>query len=187
MRPGIFLVLGLLMVAACAPVPVTTTTVAPAVPSMTSVVTPTPIPTEAITLPPPGAQRMEGGCGGTTIYKGGTLPSWALVNAPTFLTYVVATPPTVIGYLFTDPMHAGDEIGNKILWYVAGSREDKPLVATAHPLSAAQPTASFTIPANSGPGEIYPSGPKAPSAGCWHFTLTWRGGAERAEVDLLFK
>src|SRR5919201_4948255 len=91
-RPGVFLVLSVLMAAACAPVPVTTT-LAQAVPSTTFVVTPAPIPTEAITIPPPGAQRMEGGCGGTTIYKGGTLPSWALVNAPTYLTYVVAMPP----------------------------------------------------------------------------------------------
>lgn len=96
-------------------------------------------------------------------------------------------PPTVIGYLFTDPLHAGADLNNKILWYVAGSREGQALVGIAHPLDAPQPTVSFTIPANSGPGEIYPSAPTAPSAGCWHFTVIWRSGAERSEVDLLFK
>jgi len=128
------------------------------------------------------------GCGQTPIYSGGQLPEWATVNAPS-LPYVVARPGgTILGYLFTRPLRAGnpENPSNKILWYVATPRRGQPLDAEGHPLGADQPTARFTQPANSFPGEIYPSGPTVPTPGCWRFTLTWLGGAQRAEVDLNF-
>jgi len=61
------------------------------------------------------------------------------------------------------------------------------LDATGQPLGATEPIATFSKVADSGPGEIYPSGVTVPSPGCWHVTLTWHGGDQRAEVDLLFK
>jgi hypothetical protein len=130
---------------------------------------------------------VAGGCGKTEIYKGGQLPAWANVNAPQTLEYVVATPGIAMGYIWTYPMLAGLNANTKILWYVGTPRAGTALVADGHPLGATQPIARFSKAADSGPGEIYPTGPTVPSAGCWHFTLTWQEGAQRAEVDLLFK
>jgi hypothetical protein len=143
--------------------------------------------TAPVTVPPPGSQTADGGCGATRVFKGGTLPGWATVNAPASLPYVVANPPIIIGYIFTEPLTAGSD-ANKILWYVWTPREG-PLTAIGHPLGLSSPTATFTKAADSGPGEIYPSGPTVPSPGCWQFSLTWNGGGtqNQAEVDLMFK
>jgi len=140
-----------------------------------------------VSSPPAGAQLVAEGCGQSPIYSGGQLPEWATVNAPS-LPYVVARPGTILGYLFTRPLRAGspENPSNKILWYVATPRNGQALDAEGRPLGADQPTARFTQTANSFPGEIYPSGPTVPTPGCWRFTLTWLGGAQRAEVDLSF-
>ncbi len=130
---------------------------------------------------------MDSGCGTTPIYEGGTLPEWAAVNAPSFLPYVITTPGTAMGYLFTYPLAAGLNANTKILWYVSTPRNGYALEAVGHPLGAESPTASFSKADDSGPGEIYPSGPTVPSAGCWHFTLTWQNGAQHADVDLVFE
>jgi hypothetical protein len=129
---------------------------------------------------------MDGSCGATATFKGGALPGWATINAPAGLPYVVAAPGIAVGYLFTYPLMAGSDASTKILWYVATPRDGFPLNAQGHPLGATTPTAQFSKPADSFPGEIYPSSPTVPSAGCWHFTLTWHGGDEHADVDLLF-
>lgn len=141
----------------------------------------------SVNVPPPGSQPAAGGCGATQAFEGGTLPSWATVNAPASLPYVVASPPITIGYIFGEPLTAGKD-ANKILWYVWTPREG-PLTAIGHPLGSVNPTAAFAKAADSGPGEIYPSGPTVPSPGCWRFTLTWKGGGtqNQAEVDLMFK
>lgn len=142
---------------------------------------------EIAKVPPAGSQRMDGECGTTDVYKGGTLPDWANVNAPKGLPYVVTTPGLAVGYIFSYPLRSGLDANTKVLWYVATPRGGQPLTAEGHPVGAAAPIARFTKAADSFPGEIYPSGPTVPSAGCWHFTLTWGGGDEHAEVDLLFQ
>jgi len=129
---------------------------------------------------------VDRGCGATRIYKGGSLPEWATINAPSFLPYVIATPGIAMGYLFTYPLAAGLNSNTKILWYVATPRGGYPLVAKGHPLGETSPQATFYKADDSGPGEIYPTGPTVPSAGCWHFTLKWRNGDRSAEVDLNF-
>jgi len=130
----------------------------------------------------PAAENVSGGCGQTPIRQG-AIPDWASVNAPKELPYVVATPDIAMGYLFSS-LTAGPT-DNKILWYVRLPRNGQPLTAEGHPLGASGPLVRFSQPANSGPGEIYPSGPSVPAAGCWHFTLTWDGNS--AQVDLFFK
>ena len=145
--------------------------------------TPTPA---AIKSPPPHSALTDPGCGTTPVYKGGALPDWASINAPSFLPYVVATPGVAVGYLFTYPLAAGLAANTKILWYVATPRDGYPLEAVGHPLGASSPTATFSKAADSFPGEIFPTAPTVPSAGCWHFTLAWHNGQQRAVVDLLF-
>jgi len=128
---------------------------------------------------------LAGGCGVTQIYQRGRLPDWASVNAPKLVPYIVAASGRAVGYLFSFPLRATPK-GNKILWYVGTSREGIPLDAAGHPINATGPIATFTKAADSGPGEIYPSGVIVPSPGCWHFTLVWHGGDQHADVDLLF-
>ena len=149
--------------------------------------TPTATPPTLAAVPPPGSERPVGGCGEADVYKGGKLPDWATVNSPQFLPYVVATPAIAVGYVFTYPLAAGVDANTKILWYVAVPRAGSALVAEGHPLGATQPIATFTKAADSFPGEIYPTGPKVPAAGCWHFTLAWQDGKQRTDVDLLFR
>jgi hypothetical protein len=151
--------------------------------------TPTPwaTPPVAIQVPPPGSEQVDAGCGATQTYKGGALPEWATINAPR-LNYVVARPGIAVGYLFSYPLATAPK-GNKILWYVATYRGGA-LVAEGHPLGSTSPEATFTSLDNSWPGEIYPSGPSVPSAGCWHFTLTWPDHlhvTHQVEIDLPFK
>jgi hypothetical protein len=136
--------------------------------------------------PPQGSETSGEGCGATQVYRRGLLPGWANVNAPKGLPYVVATPGLAVGYLFSFPLRATAE-GNKVLWYVGTPRDGLALDAAGHPLGATEPLATFSKAADSGPGEIYPSGVTVPTPGCWHFTLTWHGGDQRADVDLLFK
>ena len=148
-----------------------------------------PSPTAGVSLSPspaPAASSASfpnGGCGNTPIHKGG-IPAWATENAPASLPYVVATPDIAMGYLFTDPLRTGQDM-NKILWYVRAPRDGSTLTAEGHPLGSSGPIARFSSLDNSGPGEIYPSGPSVPTAGCWHFTLSWHGNV--ATVDLLFE
>jgi hypothetical protein len=150
-----------------------------------TVIAETPASSGTVKNPPPGSETLAGGCGVTEIYQRGDLPDWATVNAPKLVPYVVAASGRAIGYLFSFPLRATPE-GNKILWYVGTSRDGFALNATGHPISAAVPIATFTKAADSGPGEIYPSGVTVPSPGCWHFTLVWHGGDQQADVDLLF-
>lgn len=138
-------------------------------------------------VPPAGAQEMGGACGSTAVYKSGALPEWATVNAPKDLPYVVAQPGLAVGYIFSYPMKAGLDASTKVLWYVGTSRDGFPLTAQGHPVGSTTPIVTFSKAADSFPGEIYPTGPTVPSAGCWHFTLTWHGGNQHADVDLLFQ
>ena len=167
-----FAVAALLLIAACSS-------------STPATATPASSPTPLAIRSPSGAQLLAGGCGSTAIYKGGTLPPWASVNAPT-LPYVVADDGLALGYLFSNPLKAGIDAQNKILWYVGAPRNGSTLRAQGHPLGADAPTATFSKAADSSPGEIYPTGPTVPSPGSWRFTLTWQDGAQRTDVDLLF-
>lgn len=142
----------------------------------------TPVPS-ASASPRQGAQIMPNSCGQTPIYKG-AIPNWASDNAPATLPYVIATPDIAMGYLFSYPLRSGPD-GNKILWYVRLPRDSQSLTGEGHPIGSPTPVARFSKQADSGPGEIYPSGPAVSLPGCWHFTLTWNGHS--AAVDLLFK
>jgi hypothetical protein len=71
---------------------------------------------------------------------------------------------------------------NKILWVVAVPRDGRPLRLTGHPLGARTPAVSITQPANSAPGEIYPSIVNVPTPGCWHFTLSWNRQSDTVDL-----
>jgi hypothetical protein len=135
---------------------------------------------------PPRAQLASGGCGSTQA-RVGAVPAWldaaAGHNLPQ-LPYVIAVPDSAAGFLFARPLRAGrpENPANKILWVVRTPREGSPLEVDGHPLGTDGPIVHQSQPADSFPGEIYPSIIDAPTSGCWHFTLQWATG--RAEVDL---
>ncbi|WP_199546752.1 hypothetical protein [Streptomyces sp. N35] len=142
-------------------------------------------------------RTVKGGCGETEIREG-TPPEWnpdpaGFSDAADGLPYVVGAHDQIMGYLWEHPMtpkaaalrdggDGGD--GNKVLWYVRSARDGKPLTIRAHPHGAERPVVKLSVPADSGPGEIYPSNIAVPRPGCWTFELSWAG--HRDEVDLKF-
>ncbi|HEV2218051.1 MAG TPA: hypothetical protein VGV88_10820 [Candidatus Dormibacteraeota bacterium] len=136
------------------------------------------------------AQIVPGGCGGTQMYRGGE-PDWLTAagagNNPNFLPYAISNPATAAGFIFGYPLQVGPRASgaaNKIMWVVGIPRAGNPLRITGHPQNATEPTIDQSFPADSGPGEIYPSIVDVPSAGCWHFDLAW--GSNRTSVDLVY-
>jgi hypothetical protein len=155
--------------------------------------TPTPSPVSgtpsapASATPSAPATAFADGCGSTSVVKGG-IPGWLEEagghNNPTSLRYVVAHPPLVAGFLFSDPLRAGhpENPSNKILWVVRTPRDGSQLIIDGHPLGAALPRVHEARPADSSPGEIYPDGIDVPTAGCWQFDLSW--ATSHAQVEL---
>ncbi|MFC4530507.1 hypothetical protein [Sphaerisporangium dianthi] len=114
------------------------------------------------------------------------IPAWASVNAPTGLPVRTGVRGDVLGYLFAGRLRAGHptDPANKILWYVRQPRDGAPLEIAAHPKGTAEPVVRSSQPADSGPGEIYPSIVDVPSAGCWTLDLTW--GSNRDSLELTY-
>jgi hypothetical protein len=96
----------------------------------------------------------------------------------------VSTHGDVAGFLFGDPLRSGhpNNPTNKILWVVKQPRNGRPLYVTGHPLDAASPLTHDTQPADSSPGEIYPSIIDEPTAGCWQMTLAWNGHTDTVDL-----
>jgi hypothetical protein len=161
------------------PSPPATSSAAPSVASAPSA-------TPRTFTPTSDAKSLLGGCGRTTVVEGG-VPR-ALVDATGNNTpnvpYAVAHPATAAGFLFGYPLHVvpPGTNANKILW-VVGTARTGDLVIEGHPLGASTPTVRYTLPSNSGPGEIYPSGVEVPMVGCWQFTLRWSDQVAEIELD----
>lgn len=108
-------------------------------------------------------------------------------NAPSGVPYAVARPATAAGFIFGYPLHvpsAGIGYSNKILW-VVGVQRTGDLVIDGVPLGKSAPAVHYSFPANSSPGEIYPSGVDVPEPGCWTFTLRFAG--QTAQIDLAYR
>jgi hypothetical protein len=108
-------------------------------------------------------------------------------NNPDGLPYVLTSPTNAAGFIFGNPLTSSRRQGpaNKILWVVGVPRNGSALQITGHPLDAIAPLVHVTQPANSFPGEIYPTIVDVPKPGCWHFELAWAGN--KASVDLLYR
>lgn len=126
--------------------------------------------------------RIAGGCGHSPVYEGAP-PAWATDNAPE-LPYVISTDATVVGYLFARPLRA-TKSDDKILWYVRLPRDGHSLHIEARPRGGPAPVVRVAEPADSSPGEIYPSLVDVPTPGCWHVTLSW--GPHTDAVDLRYE
>jgi hypothetical protein len=118
----------------------------------------------------------------------GAPPSWSAAawssSSPDFrVPYALASGDTAGAFFFADPLRAGhpENPSNKVLWIVDAPRNGHPLRIVARRPDSSQ-TVRMQFPADSGPGEIYPSGVDLPSAGCWKLSLAW--GAHRASIDV---
>ncbi|HEY5013002.1 MAG TPA: DUF4232 domain-containing protein, partial [Acidimicrobiia bacterium] len=115
-------------------------------------------------------------------------PAWAAsAHPPVSVPHLVSRDRNVVAVVFADPMRSGSptDRSNKILWIVRLPRGGTPLEITATlPRSDAHPV-HVTFPADSAPGEIYPSTVNVPAPGCWHFALSWNG--HRSAVDLAYE
>ncbi len=118
----------------------------------------------------------------------GPLPDWAADAGPRDVPYVVSADGNLVGVLFGAPLHVGDDPSgrtNKILWIVREPRNGAPLRLTARPTGSGDgPPVTVTRPADSSPGEIYPSTVDVPTAGCWRVDAEWNG--HHATVDLRY-
>jgi hypothetical protein len=129
---------------------------------------------------PPDASIVPGGCGATHVYKGHE-PAWldeaGAHNNPHGLPYVLAPQQTAAGFIFGYPLRAGHPVNptNKVLWVVRSPRNGSSLDITGQLSGSSGPGVHVTQPADSGPGEIYPSIVDVPQAGCWRFDLRWSG------------
>jgi len=144
----------------------------------------------ALFVPTAAAKPTDGGCGNTTVLTGGipeTLKRSTGDNAPSGVPYAVARPATAAGFIFGYPLHmpsAGIGYSNKILW-VVGVQRTGDLAIDGVPLGKTGPVVHYSFPANSSPGEIYPSGVDVPEAGCWAFTLRFAG--QTAQIELAYR
>jgi hypothetical protein len=140
-----------------------------------------------------GPQRtaVAGGCGTSRLYRG-PVPDWAKSafadssSSSTPWPYTVGTRGDALAVEFAQPLRAGrpTEPANKVLWIMRLPRNGKPLKLRARPLNAAGPVVRGSWPADSSPGEIYPSYVNVPSPGCWRVSLHWAGHTD--SVDLRY-
>ena len=124
------------------------------------------------------------GCGETPVRSDEPLPGWATDANLATGRFVLSAEGNVLGYLFVDPLRVAprdDGMSNKVLWVVREPRNGDDLTWTA---TSGDDVVHGSLPADSGPGEIYPSIIDVPAPGCWHVTLGWDGNV--GHVDLRY-
>jgi hypothetical protein len=141
----------------------------------------------------PTPTAIAGGCGTTAVRRGG-MPAW---TKPAFadssggyasaIPYSVADHGNAVAVLFAHPLRAGHprHTVNKVLWIMRLPRRGSPLTVSAKPLTGGGGSVRASFPADSEPGEIYPSYVNVPRAGCWHVTLTWAHHTD--SIDLRYQ
>jgi hypothetical protein len=148
--------------------------------------TSTPVTSTRVTLTPGGsapalavgASPSPGGCSDTPLWIGAA-PEWtASAGLPGSTPYVLSHEGNLVAVLFGFPLRAGANVTgptNKILWVAREPRDGKELQLTLRRADGAGEAVTQIEPADSGPGEIYPSIVDAPTAGCWQVQASWNG------------
>jgi hypothetical protein len=119
----------------------------------------------------------------------GAPPAWTAAafsdSSPGFrVPYALASGDTAAAFFFAPKLRAGhpSNPANKVLWIVRLPRNGHPLLITARLSTDPSQLVRIRRPADSSPGEIYPSYVDLPNPGCWELQLAW--GRHRARVDL---
>jgi hypothetical protein len=149
--------------------------------------TPLGTPTASPTVVVASASVVGGGCGTTSVYQG-ALPAWAeSAQVPDPSRYVMSHEGDLVGVLFVSPLVAPARTqgpNNKILWISSVPRDGSTLTLTLAPLAGGT-AVTVTQPADSEPGEIYPSIVDVPASGCWSVVAEWAG--HRATLELPYE
>ena len=135
---------------------------------------------------PSSSPTLAAACNGTKVTRGGQ-PSWtSSAGSLDGIPYVLSNQDNVAGFLFGPSLRAGHPTNptNKILWVVREPRNGQPLHVTAASNLSRAAIVTYDFPANSSPGEIYPSIVDVPAPGCWRLTLTWSG--HQAQLSLRY-
>jgi hypothetical protein len=117
----------------------------------------------------------------------GTTPAWAAsANPPGSWPHIVAPDGNVVAVVFGAPLAAPPRADktNKILWIVRQPRDGHALEITATLPGSGVGAVHVSRPADSSPGEIYPTIVDVPRAGCWHFDLVWNH--HRSSMNLAY-
>lgn len=138
-----------------------------------------------------GSTRHVAGANGCTPARThvGAPPAWTASawsdSSPGFtVPYALASGDSAAAFMFSHALRVGHptDPANKVLWVVRYPRDGKPLIITARWSEDPSLKVRISQPANSSPGEIYPTYIDLPKPGCWKLGLKW--GAHRANVDL---
>ena len=105
-------------------------------------------------------------------------PSWAAAaNPPRGIPSALTDDGSAIAYFFGDPLVSpprAEGAANKILWISRFPRNEHSLKVVATRVDGAKtPEITVTQPADSSPGEIYPTIIDVPTPGCWLLSLSW--------------
>jgi hypothetical protein len=127
-------------------------------------------------------------CIPTPIHHGAP-PTWTAAawsdSSPGFtVPYALASRNAAAAFLFSGALRAGHPTNpaNKVLWVVRFPRDGHPLEITARLSTDPSQVVRISRPADSSPGEIYPSYVDLPTAGCWRLELAW--DTHRASVEV---
>jgi hypothetical protein len=110
--------------------------------------------------------------------------AWSAGGGPSPTGYALSTNGDVAAFFEIFDLRAGNpqNPANKVLWIVRYPRDNHPLTIAARSAGDRGVTVRSTWPADSSPGEIYPSAINLPRAGCWTLALAW--GSHRATIDV---
>jgi len=120
------------------------------------------------------------------VYQG-SLPPWTVDAGVPPSRYVVSHEGNLVGVLFGGTLRSPSPAqgpSNKILWISAEPRAGADLKVTLTPSGGGGPVTE-QFPANSSPGEIYPSIVDVPKPGCWNVVAEWNGN--RATLELPYE
>ncbi len=129
--------------------------------------------------------RAAAGCVPTPIVHG-TPPAWSnaawsMSSQPVTVPYALASGGVAMAVEAVGSIRAGHPTNptNKVLWVMRLPRQGKPLEITARQGGR---VVRINRPADSSPGEIYPSFVDLPTPGCWRLTLAWN--RHRASINV---
>jgi hypothetical protein len=139
------------------------------------------------TTPSTGATVAAAACVPAPVHTGAppgwTAAAWADSSPGFRIPYSLASGGAAAAFWFAPRLRAGhpDNPANKVLWIVRFPRNGHPLEITARRAGNAR-VVRLSEPADSSPGEIYPSYVDLPTPGCWRLQLAW--GAHRATINV---
>jgi hypothetical protein len=113
-----------------------------------------------------------------------TAAAWADSSPGFTVPYALASDDAAGAFFFANPLRSGHPTNpsNKVLWIVRFPRDGHMLTITARQSTDPSDVVQIRQPADSSPGEIYPSYVDLPKPGCWRLSLAW--GPHRARIDV---